>query len=190
MQKFPLFLLTKTPNSKSLVKDALKQNSATKYINNNGCFLPQLTHCKTILFSAFYTDTESWVYTLVSPDISWHYDLNADNTNCRSLFLPQSECCLKPACLSCLSNFSMWAKNASDTPDYKRCGSSLKVGPPLDHYVTLTTCKALSHAPVPHLEGLRDLCVGVGPVEKTPSTGCAVRERGGRRAGRQGDGAD
>lgn len=41
-----------------------------------------------------------------------------------------------------------------------------------------------------HLQTLRSLCVGVGPVEKTPSSRCAVWERGGRRAGRQGDWAD
>lgn len=41
-----------------------------------------------------------------------------------------------------------------------------------------------------HLEAVGRLRVGVGSVQKTASAGRAVREGGGRRTGRQGDGAD
>ena len=44
--------------------------------------------------------------------------------------------------------------------------------------------------PAAHFEDLGGLRVGVGSVQKTASTGRAVREGRGGGAGRQGDGAD
>lgn len=126
--------------------------------------------------------------------------------------------CLFPSCICILDNHN-WVKMAAVEVLVftKHCVLILlngQLSPSVELYKTSqsrretverrpfknirTKCSSQPHTPVclsfpsvsPHLEALRGLCVGVGSVEQTPTTGDTVRKRGGRRAGGQGDGAD